>query len=406
MMKILFVAYNFPPEGGPAVQRVAKFIKYLTRIEAKIYVLTAEKKNKIIDETFVDDIADAQVTTTIDYGNKIRGGFKKVFWRLFVPDKSILWKYSAIRAGTRLVKKNKIDLIISTSPPHSTHLIAEKIVEKTGVNWIADFRDEWVDNSLFSRAKNKLKQKNMEKAVLKNCDHIITVTETAKKNFANRINVDKITVIPNGFDEEDFNKITLQSTNYAKEKLVIAYAGRLNELHSPKIFFTALDQLVQSGELDAKKLSVQIIGNLENKKWLKDYPFLFSTVTFLSYMPHNALLDQLNNSDVLLLFATNMNTTEFFPAKMFEYFRFKKNILAVISSKGELWDALTNYGGSYLAIDSEIEQIKSTILNLITDYETERLKVNINEEFVARFSRKNQASLLYELCNNLQKEMR
>ncbi len=404
MIKILVVTYNFPPEGGPAVQRAAKFIKYLTRFEAKTFVLTAGKKNKIVDETLLEDTVNCQVTTSLDYGTKFGGEFKKIFWRFFIPDKSVMWKYTAVKAGLKIIEKEKIDIIFSTSPPHSTHLIAEELALKTGLKWIVDFRDEWVDNSLFSRAKLIKKQKKMEQSVLNNCNHVITCTDTAKKNFSSRIQLDRITFIPNGYDEEDFKNIDTQKSNSQNDNLVISYAGRLNELHSPISFFRALSNLVKNKKLDNQVLSVEIIGNLENKKWLRDFPELIDIVSFTPYLEHDKLLKTLNRADVLLLFATKMNSTEFFPAKMFEYFRLKKNIFGIISSKGELWKAVSEYGNSYLAIDSDENQIKNCILNLLKDYENNNFKKIINYEFIESFNRKKQAEQLYDLCTNILKD--
>ncbi|MCB0729440.1 MAG: glycosyltransferase [Ignavibacteriae bacterium] len=399
MIRLLIVTYNFPPEGGPAVQRISKFIKYLAQFDTKIFVLTASKKIKIKDESLLADVKNCTVISSADYGKYFPGELKKIFWKYFIPDKSNLWKISAVKKGIKIVKKENVDLIISTSPPHSTHLIAGKIAKQTKTKWITDFRDEWIDNSLFVKSKLKEKQKHMEISVLKNCNHIITVTNKAKNNFARRIESSKISVIENGFDEDDFNEISLSDKNDVK-KLVISYSGRFNELHSPKVFFTAMSQLIIENKIDTENLSVNIIGNIENKKWLNNFPNLNSVVTFINYLPHKQMLNELGKADVLLLLATNMNSTEFFPAKMFEYFRLRKPIFAVVSSKGELSNLLSEYGNSLMFLEADIEKIKSGLLNLLKKKKEEINKVKVSEEFLERFNRKNQAFKLYEQIKN------
>jgi len=204
MLKVLFLTYNFPPEGGPAVQRVVKFIKYLSRAGISCSVLTASKKNRIVDTSFNKDIPNSvKITKTVDPGSWVPGEFKRIFKRIFIPDKMALWQTTAMKKGAKLIKRDAIQCIFSTSPPHSTHLIAKKIADSTGSCWVADFRDEWIRNSLFFRSTYASLQKQMEMSVLERCDRIITVTKTAKQNFAKSVSNDKINYIPNGYDEED-----------------------------------------------------------------------------------------------------------------------------------------------------------------------------------------------------------
>ena len=107
MIKILVVAYNFPPEGGPAVQRITKFVKYLSQFGIKVFVLTAKKKNKILDETLLNDIKDVNVIRVTDYGSYIGSDLKKIIPRVFIPDKFRIWGWTAFKLGNVLIKKEK-----------------------------------------------------------------------------------------------------------------------------------------------------------------------------------------------------------------------------------------------------------------------------------------------------------
>lgn len=397
-MKILFISYNFPPEGGPAVQRVSKFIKYLNKLDIKTYVLTAQKKLRIKDESLLKDIEGCQVYRTKDYSSLVRGEFKKFLKSYLIPDKNRLWALTAVKKGIELVKNEEIDVIISTSPPHSTHIVAQKIAAKTNIRWLIDFRDEWSNNSTFFKFPNQSKQKELESEVLTKCDHVITVTKTAKNNFEKLIDEDKISVIYNGYDEADFENV--QITNDYSNNLPhkIMYAGRLNELHSPKNFFKALSELKENKLIDENKVSIEIIGSDQNKKWLNGSPELKEIVNFRSYLPHDELLNHLVKADSLLLLGTNMNETEFIPAKVYEYFRLNKKIVGIISSKGELWNMLQTYGNSYLALNKDINNIKKEILNLI-NHKNNNSK--FNRDFINIYSRENQTEKLCTLLKNI-----
>ncbi|MFZ1291952.1 MAG: glycosyltransferase family 4 protein [Melioribacteraceae bacterium] len=403
-MNILIIAYNFPPEGGPAVQRISKFVKYLNQFGAKVFVLTAAKKNKIIDNSLLVDVQKSKIFKSYDLGDFISGDLKKIFKNIFIPDKSALWKLTAIKKGLKIIKEQKIDLIFSTSPPHSTQIIAEIISLKSGIKWIADFRDEWVDNSLFHKTNLKEEEKKIEQRILNNCSYITTITYKAKQNFSQRISSDKISVIRNGYDEDDFKHIDFTQTKNGSKKLLITYAGRLNELHSPSNLFKALSILFKSNKINSQKISVNFIGGSGNEKWLKEFPELNEIVNFVQYLPHDKMLIRLNEANVHLLLATNMNTTELFPAKMFEYFRLRKTVFAIVSAEGELTEALTKYGNSYIAIDSNNEQIQNNILKILADYESNNLAKTGNENFVQSFERKKQAEQLYELFQKILKD--
>ncbi|MBI1932206.1 MAG: glycosyltransferase family 4 protein [Ignavibacteriales bacterium] len=400
-MNILFITYNFPPEGGPAVQRISKFIKYLSQFGANVFVLTAKKSNKIIDNSLLDDIKNCSVYSTYDLGNILSGDFKKILKHFFIPDKSSLWKLTALKKGLQIISEQKIDIIFSTSPPHSTHLIAQAVSKHSGVKWIADFRDEWIDNSLFHRSKMKENEKKLELSVLNDCSHITTITNKAKQNFSQRISNDKISVIRNGYDEDDFTEIKIKEIESKNRKLKFAYAGRLNELHSPKNLFAALSNLFKSQKINPEEISFTFIGGSGNDKWLNEFPELNEIVTFIQYLQHDKMLLKLNEADVMLLLATNMNTTELFPAKMFEYFRLEKYVFAIISSLGELSDTVNEYHNSLIAIESDIEQIQSGILKILSDYKNDKLKVKVDKNFIDSFQRKKQAEQLLKLFQKI-----
>ncbi len=200
MKKILFIVYNFPPAAGAATQRVLKFLKYLNKFGYKTFVLTVDKvdypdldftliekiptETKVIKTKFWTPFGIYRKITGRKSDEKIPVAFIKdnhkslaerisVFLRLnvFLPDAKIGWLPYAVKTGKETIIKEKIDVVISSGPPHTTHLIAKSLKRKTGVKWIADFRDPWTDIDYYSGIKRtKLAEwidSKLERSVLK-----------------------------------------------------------------------------------------------------------------------------------------------------------------------------------------------------------------------------------------------
>ena len=388
MKKVLIWSYHFPPEGGPGVQRISKLIKNFPLDKFQVFVLTAKRRVKVFDSSLLQDIEDkCKIIRVTDYYSYLLGDIKKWFSSFIIPDKSYLWAASAYHKAKRLQKIHNFDLIISTSPPHSSHIFANKFALKYGIKSIIEFRDEWTSNSLFDKAKKQEKQTEMEQYVLQNCDQVITISETAKSNFIQKnIPADKVKVIYNGYDEDDFKDIGNSPTINEDGLLRFGYMGRLNTLHSPRSFFKGLHLIQQ----ESKEVNIhcKVIGDIENSKWVKKYPDLEKKVDFIGYMEHHACLEEISKSDVLLLLSTNSNKTEVVTGKVFEYFRLKKPIFAILSSKKELYNILIDYNNAYIAFDDDIDSIKTQLKLIYHDFINNNLNKQVDDSVVRKFDRK------------------
>ncbi|MFC1887722.1 group 1 glycosyl transferase, partial [Candidatus Cloacimonadota bacterium] len=208
MKKVLIITYYWPPAGGPGVQRVLKFAKYLPEFGWQPVILTVldgeypaydiELKEEIpkgikifktstiepfvLYKLFFGMRTDTHLSTHVLDTMKNKSYKQKISQliraNLFIPDARIWWYLFAVKKGIKLVKNEKIDLIMSSSPPQTTHLIAKKIAQKTGKKWIADFRDPWTD---YFRIKDlprigliKKLDKHYEHSVLRNADTVVT----------------------------------------------------------------------------------------------------------------------------------------------------------------------------------------------------------------------------------------
>ncbi|MCD4693487.1 MAG: glycosyltransferase, partial [Calditrichales bacterium] len=171
--------------------------------------------------------------------------------------------------------------------------------------------------------------------------------------------------------------------------------------HSPKLFFQMLSNMKNKGKITSRNLIVNIIGNIENQKWQKNFYELNKLVAYYPYQPHKKCLEIMAKSNVLLLLATNMNSTEFLPAKMFEYFYLKKPIFAILSFRGELSSTLKEYGNSYIGYESEPYSIESSFNKLLSDWENNCLHKLVSDEFLSQFNREIQTKKLVTIFDEV-----
>ena len=204
--KVLILTYYWPPASGPAVNRMLSWVNHLCNEGHAVHVLTVKNPSNLAeDPQLLEDIPNsakihktttyepfgiykalkgkknAETTVGLPTDSKSQLSRLALYIRLnyFIPDPRIGWKHTAINKAVDIIKKENIDVLISSSPPHSTQVIASKIKEKTNIKWWADYRDPWTklyhyDQKSFSK-KVKDKQALLEKQCLDKADKVITI---------------------------------------------------------------------------------------------------------------------------------------------------------------------------------------------------------------------------------------
>lgn len=402
MKKVLVLTYHFPPEGGAGIQRVLKFVRYLPEFGYEPFVLTAKQKTKLNDFTLIKEIEGNNVYRVPNLGNHIPYDLKNILSSYLQPDKKILWKYTAIKKAVDIVKKEGIELIMSTSPPHSIHLIAKRVAEKCQLPWVADFRDEWTTDSNFANQKYLEKHRLLEKDILTSAEYVITVRHSAKRHFGS-FN-DHVKLIYNGFDPNDFiNLENIDIKNILDEnKLNVLYTGSFTPKSSPIKLFDELEEIISNDERIRQDLNLIIVGDMKsNMRRFKNYPGLLQNVNMIDYKPHSYCLKLMQGADVLLLLATNENGMDILPGKLFEYFYSQKPILAIERYESELDALLREYGNYYMAREDEGDSIKRTIRRAYDDWKQKKLSKSQNDSFINRFNRRTLTGELAEVFNEL-----
>ncbi len=409
MKKVLIITYYWPPAGGPGVQRVLKFAKYLPKFGWQPIILTVKNgEYPAIDTTLENDIPENCIvykTNSLEPNNlykKITGmksednipvavlSEQNVNWKkkianwirlnLFIPDAKIGWIPFAVKQGKKIIEEHDPDIIFSSSPPPTVHLIAKKLAKWSGLKWVADFRDPWTDIYHYDEInKNTIAQnynKNLEKKVLSEADKIFTVSSNIVEIFKKKTDLkDKISIIQNGYDPDDLENIP---NNYNYLEFTISYLGKINNQQVPNNFFRILKELTKENKEFQNKLKLQFIGNFcDNIRESIRENNLTGNTDFLSYLPHDKALKKISKSACLLLLIPNAkNNKGILTGKLFEYMGMGKTIIAIGPTTGDAAKiiAKTNTGQMF-EYDDETE-IKEFLLNIFHKWSK---KISLNE---------------------------
>ncbi|WKZ69404.1 MAG: glycosyltransferase family 4 protein [Melioribacteraceae bacterium] len=362
MKKVLIITYYWPPAGGPGVQRVLKFAKYLPDFSWQPIILTVENgEYPAIDESLLDDIPPGikvyktksfepfnlykgitgqkgNIPTHVLNKSENESALQKLSkWiraNVFIPDARVGWIPTIVKEGKNIIEKEKPDLIFSSSPPHSLQIGAMKLAKQTGLKWVADFRDPWTDGfwqKELPRTRYAIKKDSkLERKVLQSSNAVITVSDSIAE-LLDKKNHNSYHVIPNGYDEYDFANIVKSKS----EKFTIVYTGSLRKSQIPNKFLRSLSELNSNNAI--LNLELHFIGTVHPDAVNLVNEFnLNKLVKFYSYKPHNELIKCIINADMLLLSIPNTQNNEgILTGKLFEYIGSNNFILCIGPKNGD-----------------------------------------------------------------------
>jgi len=379
MKKALIITYYFPPSGGSGVQRTLKFVKYLQAFGWTPVVLTARDADyPAYDETLCAEIPaeiavyraplfepyrlyrtftgrSAQESTdiatlTLDEQHKRKWSERiSEFIRasFFIPDARIGWLYPAYRLGKKIIKEENIQLIFSSAPPYTCHLIGRKLKRATGLPWVADFRDSWIgwlSTPQWRPAPARALEKRMEKNVLHEANRILTVSMGVKEDLLSR-NPDckdgRWHLLANGYDAADFENIP----GLAKPAgITITYTGSMYGNRNPHYLIKALELLRQTGHPRVASLRIRLVGRagaaILQEIAASNVADLFE---YIPYVKHRESLAYLQSGDAALLIIDDAPANRgILTGKIYEYIGARIPILA-LAPEGEAAQLIREY---------------------------------------------------------------
>jgi len=432
MRKVLIITYYWPPAGGGGVQRWLKFVKYLRAYGWEPIVYTVENGDyPFTDLSFKDELpSDLEVIKQPIWepytifrklsgrkkSDKIEPGFlsqnkkygfkeKLAVWirgNFFIPDARRFWIKPSIKYLTAYLKENKVDVIVSTGPPHSCHLIGMGIKKNTGLPWMADFRDQWSQIDYFENlglskiARNK--HLTLEKKVLDSADMVLTVGShlaEGLKSLSSKTN--RIEVISNGFDELDRHDVNVP----LDEKFTLVYIGTMNEAQNPKTLWFAIKMLKEKEPDLLNDLEIRIVGKLDDDVLRSLQAMGISDkLNYVGYVTHEEAVKYQNGAQMLLLVINKTkNNKAIVTGKIFEYIAAGRPIICIGPKDGDAAEIIDKTSTGRVFDYDEIKELASHLKENYELYKSNRLKVNASG--VENYSRKNLTEKLANLLNEL-----
>jgi hypothetical protein len=421
MKKVLIISYYFPPMGMGGVQRALKFAKYLPSFGWQPIILTVKDVDYFAkDYTLLEELSnDTKIIRTGSFDplrisyllKKGKSSESKDYttkkariqaW-IFFPDNKIGWLPFALNKAIRLVKKENIDIIFSTSPPPTSHLIGCLLKKVTKKPWVADFRDPWIGlrYQTFPTLLHKKLKEGLEKSIVKNADAIITINSKLSKRMRQLSSgVRRVETITNGFDQQDFKSFPAKTDN----AFTILHSGTLSSDHNPLPFFIALYNLIQKGRVDSLKIKVLHCGlslgiNLEGliEKYKLGEVFLS-----LGYLPHLQSIEKFPQADLLLLTTASQPQAEFITTgKLFEYLAARKPILAIVPKESDAAQIVQASNSGTIIAPQEIKQIEEAIFYYYDRYYRNEIDFQADEKMISQFERKHLTSKLAQIFDEL-----
>ncbi len=402
LKRALIITYYWPPAGGPGVQRWLKFVKYLKDFNVEPIVYIPDNPSyPIIDKSLVNEIPkeitiikqpikepyglagifSKKSSQTISKGiisehknqNLIEKALLFIRGNFFIPDARKHWVKPSVEFLSNYISEQEIDTIITTGPPHSLHLIGLQLKQKSGVKWLADFRDPWTTIGYHKKLKltkaSLKKHKQLEKQVLNSADQVIVTSFRTKKEFQEITNK-PISVITNGYDTAKIEQITLDS------KFSFSHIGSLLSERNPEILWQVLRDITKENKEFEAHFQLNFVGEVSQEilESIEIYG-LTHFVNIVGYVSHKEAIIYQRKSQILLLIEIDSEDTKcIIPGKLFEYMVSNRPIIAIGPEGSDVEQIIRETNTGRYINYSEYDKLKAIILEYFEAFKTNKLQ--------------------------------
>lgn len=436
MKRVLIISYYWPPTGGSGVQRWVKFAKYLPAEGWQPVIYTPENPEQLaVDASLEAEVpAEAEVirrrivepyemykkllrksghskeAVEVNPVNAQNKSFlqKAAMWirgNFFRPDPRCLWIRPSVKFLKEYLKEHPVDLIVSTGPPQSMHLIGRKLAKETGLPWIADFRDPWTKIFYFkhlqmTRATVKW-HKKMEKKVLDDATVVVAVSPLVQQEFQEMTQT-PVELITNGFDECDFTAAKDTKANGGPDReFVITHTGLFAADGNPTVLWDVLAEKCSKDESFKKLMKIRLVGKTDEQilKSIEDAG-LSGNLEDMGYQPHAVAVEQQRKASLLILpLRKEPEYKAVLPGKLFEYLASWRPVLGIGQTDGAMSMILNNTKTGFVLNWDDKMSIEKYIDICWKDHLNGRLSVE--DEDISQFTRRNLTRRMAQLFDKL-----
>ena len=413
-MKVLLVTLYFPPAGGGGVQRPLKFATHLPALGIETHVLAPEDPKWVHRDDDLVPPTQAWIHRVRYLGPKgrlpaeelhgLQGVERAVrksmlaFRRVLVPDENVSWNLTAVPAAIRIARREGIDVVITTSPPTSVHLVGAAVRRATGAKWIADLRDSIVANphrrveSRLVRAKEATGE-SFARMVARSADAVTAVTEPIGEELQ-ALGARRVVTIANGCDFEDFAGLEYRRG----ERFRLTHTGSFFGRRSPRAVLEAL------AAADAD-IVARFVGDFRasDREWAERLA-LGDRLELHPYLPRKQVLELQRDSEALLLLIPESGGRgrAVLSAKVFEYLAAERPILAAVPADGAAANLIRETGAGIVVSPDDVDGIRDALLRLEGEWRSGKLNgTPLSPAVRERLSRRARAEELADLAREL-----
>ncbi|MBE9483606.1 MAG: glycosyltransferase family 4 protein [Bacteroidetes bacterium] len=432
----LILTYYWPPAGGPGVQRWLKFVKYLEEFGWKAHILTVKDGTySALDEELEKEVPenipvhktksrdpfrfynmlkgkkDGSVSVALININKKKSFVDRMAMYIrsnfFIPDARKGWVPYAYKEALRIIAADNIDLIVTTGPPHSTHLTGLKIKKKTGIKWLADLRDPWTTvyyNDMLPRTEStKRKDEKFEDEVLALADAVSVVSPGMQKEFSDRN--DNVQVVMNGFDMSDMKRPgDMETGRKGDGEFSLVYTGNFKpNQHIPEIW-DVLCELIREDEGFKKDFQLRFVGNVDScvHEYFEEKG-CSGNLELIGYVSHAEVTRIMAASDLLLfVIPQSRNNKLIITGKLFEYLASGTPVLSVGPVDGDAAGILADTAREKIFDYKDKQAFKQKLMQLYLSWKSNGRKLDkLDTGMLDKYSRRSSARKISEIMNKI-----
>jgi hypothetical protein len=371
--RVLMIAYHFPPvRGSSGVQRTLRFARDLPGFGWEPAVLSVSPRAyPTVGDDLLNEIPEGLLVErafALDAARHLAIGGRYPR-RLAMPDRWATWWPAGVARGLKMIRRFRPDVIWSTFPIATAHLIGLTLHRLTGLPWVADFRDPMGQSDYPADPAVRRIYRRIEAATVTRCDRVVFTAPTALRRCAERypeMPDDHWVLIENGYDEARFRAVESEAGTPGR-------GGPLRLLHSgllypderdPSHLFRALSDLVEEGALrrDEVRIVLRASGNERTFRALADRHGLNGQVELAPVVGYGDALKEMLEADGLLLLQ-DARFDKRIPAKLYEYFRARRPILGLVHPGGDTANAMRDAGVNTVAPIDSVSELKPALLD-------------------------------------------
>lgn len=431
MLNVLIVTYEFPPMDGTGVQRVRSLVKYFPSYGIKPIVLTISNRNGAhlpeIDahlqispsvEVYRSFCLDVYTVFQKMNPSMTKGKYREItnpysqrepskltrlvdiYNKVMVPDAKLFWLPFAVKTGQSIFSRHKIDVVLSTSPRATAHLIAYMISKRHNVPMISDFRDPWTQGKLETMRPFPFKNIDalLERMIIRHSSKVISVTQEINKDFVRRYgphNKNKFIVVTNGFDQEEFQAVAPQQYNH----YTILYAGKNyhGQANIPS-FLDKLNIIRQKHDLDIR---FHYIGSDHQAIAAHAGANGPDFVNVTPFLPHHEVISFINGASALYLYQHGERIPPL-TGKLFEYIGAQRPIIAMTKKNSEMAQIITKTKSGLTFEFSEDARLEEFLKREYATYRDGHSSKHLdNDDLIVEYDRKHLAGRIASIIRDV-----